>query len=228
MSFEDLQEQLGVTFHDQQLLQSAFYHRSYLNEARDIKESNERLEFLGDAVLSFLTSQYLYRTYPEYPEGTLTNIRSSLVKTKSLAMIAANLHLGELLFLSRGEDESGGRKNISLLADTFEALLGALYLDQGIPEAKRFLETFLFPETKRVIESRAYIDFKSFLQEVVQQDSRISPTYHVTKSEGPDHDKTFWIDAVTGEKVLGSGTGKSKQQAEQEAARDALEQLGKI
>jgi ribonuclease-3 len=227
MTLEDLEKNIGVTFTNKEQLKSAFYHRSYLNEARHIRESNERLEFLGDAVLSFLTSQYLYRTYPEFPEGTLTNIRSGLVKTKSLADVAASLALGELLLLSHGEEDSGGRKNTSLLADCFEALLGAIYLDQGIDVAKTFLETYLFPNTQQIIDTKSYIDFKSLLQEIVQQDTRVSPTYHVVKSEGPDHAKTFYIEVVSGETILGKGSGKSKQEGEQAAASDALEKMGK-
>lgn len=227
MTFDDLQKTINIQFKDLNLLTAAFIHRSYLNEARHIKESNERLEFLGDSVLSFLTSEYLYKTYPDYPEGTLTNIRSSLVKTKSLADIATRLDLGDLLFLSRGEEDSGGRKNTSLLADTFEALLGAIYLDQGIEAAGSYLATFLFPNAGEIVAKKTYIDYKSLLQEIIQEKSRISPTYRVTKSEGPDHAKTFWVEAVVGEKILGQGVGKSKQQAEQAAASDALEMLRK-
>ncbi|MBI3577591.1 ribonuclease III [Candidatus Gottesmanbacteria bacterium] len=228
MSFDDLQKTIGSTFKKEALLKAAFIHRSYLNEERSIKESNERLEFLGDAVLSFLTSEFLYKAYPDYPEGTLTNIRSSLVKTKSLADLASKLGLGELLFLSRGEEDSGGRQNTSLLADTFEALLGALYLDQGIETARKYLATFLFPNTAEIVEKKAYIDYKSLLQEIIQEQTKISPTYRVVKSEGPDHAKTFWIEAMMGEKTLGGGMGKSKQEAEQAAASDALEKKKKL
>lgn len=228
MTFESLQQTIGVTFTNQELLKLAFIHRSHLNEARNIRVSNERLEFLGDAVLSFLTSHFLYEKYPEFPEGTLTNIRSSLVKTKSLSDASQQLQLGELLFLSHGEEASGGRQNQSLLADVFEALLGAIFLDQGIEGAKRFLETYLFPNVDEIVESKSYIDFKSLLQEIIQQDTKVSPTYRVVKSEGPDHARTFWIEAVVGETVLGSGSGHSKQEAEQKAALSALEKMGKI
>ena len=228
MTFETLQKTLGVTFTQQELLKQAFYHRSYLNEARHIKESNERLEFLGDAILSFLSSEYLYTTYPDYPEGTLTNIRSSIVKTQSLGNTAQELRFGELLFLSHGEEEGGGRKNISLLADSFEAFLGALYLDQGIVQAKMFLTNHLFPKIAHIIETKSYIDFKSYLQEIVQEDSKISPTYEVTHAEGPDHDRTFFISVKVNEQQLGKGQGKSKQEGEQAAAKDALEKMGKL
>jgi ribonuclease-3 len=227
MTFEELQTKIGIQFSSIDQLKQAFIHRSYLNEARSIKESNERLEFLGDAILSFLTSQFLYKTYPLYPEGKLTNIRSSLVNTKSLGAVSHCLSLGDLLFLSRGEQESGGRTNQSLLADCFEALLGAIYLDQGIDTARVFLQTYLFPKTEEIISNKKYIDFKSHLQEIIQEKTRVSPTYIVIKSQGPDHAKTFWVDVLAGETLLGRGEGKSKQEAEQNAASNALEKIEK-
>jgi len=228
MNFKTLQETTKITFHNQELLKQAFYHRSYLNEAKHIKESNERLEFLGDAILSFLTSQFLYKEYPHYPEGILTNIRSSIVKTQSLGAAAKRLGFGELLFLSKGEEEGGGRKNISLLADSFEAFLGALFMDQGIASAETFLSGYLFPEISTIVAHKTYIDFKSFLQEIVQETHKVSPTYVVTKTEGPDHDRTFWIEVFIDKKPLGSGIGKSKQEGEQQAAKNALEKMGKL
>ncbi len=228
MTFDELETKLQISFTNKDLLHQAFYHRSYLNEARHIKQSNERLEFLGDAILSFLTSKYIYALYPEFPEGTLTNIRSSIVKTTSLGETAQILGFGDLLFLSHGEEDSGGRKNLSLLADSFEAFLGALYLDQGIDVANTFLVTSLFPKMDEIVKTKSYLDFKSYLQEVIQETKKVSPTYRVAKSEGPDHDKTFYIEAVTSDTVLGSGIGKSKQEGEQEAAKNALEKMGKI
>jgi ribonuclease-3 len=227
MSLEDLQKEIGVTFRSIELLERAFVHRSHLNEAKNQRISNERLEFLGDSVLSFLTSDFLYTQYPDYEEGTLTNIRSSLVKTNSLADVARILHLGDLLLLSHGEEASGGRNNPSLLADAFEALLGAIYLDQGSDVARTFLAKYLFPRTKEIIDTKSYVDYKSLLQEIIQQESRVSPTYQVIKSEGPDHAKTFWVQATANDSVLGSGSGKSKQEAEQKAALNALEKIGK-
>lgn len=227
MTFEEFQNKLAIHFHDQTLLKQAFIHRSYLNEDKKTHISNERLEFLGDAILSFLTSQFLYSTYPEYPEGVLTNIRSGLVKTKTLAEIAKTLGLGELLFLSHGEEESGGRSNQSLLADSFEAFLGAMYLDQGLEVCKSYLEKYLFIYTQPLIENKAYIDFKSHLQEVIQETTKISPIYKVVKTEGPDHNKTFWVDVYSNNLVLGTGMGKSKQEAEQKAAANALEKMNK-
>lgn len=226
MTFDELQKTIGVTFSKPDLLRQAFVHRSYLNEAKNIQGSNERLEFLGDAVLSFLTSDFLYKKFPEFPEGKLTNIRSSLVNTKTLSEIAQTLNLGELLFLSHGEQESGGRNNSSLLADVFEALLGAMFLDQGVDVCRGYLTGFLFVRVEDIIKTKAYVDYKSLLQEIVQETSKTSPTYHVTKSEGPDHAKTFWVDVVSDGKKLGEGEGKSKQEAEQHAALAALDALG--
>lgn len=228
MTLDELQEIINYTFKDPETMRLAFVHRSYLNEAKSIKQSNERLEFLGDAVLSFVSSFYLYNQYPQFPEGTLTNIRSSIVKTKSLAIAAKELHLGVLMFLSKGEEESGGRENESLLADCFEALLGAIFLDGGIEEAKTFLHTHLLPRVKQIIEEKSYIDFKSYLQEIIQEERRVSPTYKVMKSEGPDHARTFWVAAMAEEKELSQGSGRSKQEAEQCAARTALEKMGRI
>lgn len=228
MTFADLQTSIGIQFTNQELLSQAFIHRSHLNESKEHKHSNERLEFLGDAVLSFVTSEYLYTTYPDFPEGTLTNVRSTLVKTKSLCLVATDLHLGELLMLSRGEESSGGRTNESLLADCFEALLGAIFLDAGIEAAKQFLLKNLLYKTETILSTKSYIDFKSLLQELTQEKTKMSPTYVVSKSEGPDHNKTFWVDVFSGETKLGQGTGKSKQDAEQKAAQNALEKNGDI
>jgi len=228
ISFDQLQKTIGIHFNNQELLKQAFYHRSYLNEVKQIKESNERLEFLGDAILSFLTSLHLYHQFPQYPEGTLTNIRSSVVKTQSLGTAAKKLGFGELLFLSKGEEEGGGRNNISLLADSFEAFLGALYIDQGIDAAALFLKTQLFPQIISIVKNKTYVDFKSYLQELVQETHKISPNYDVVKTEGPDHDRTFWIEVKIGQKTLGSGIGKSKQEGEQQAAKNALEKMGRL
>ncbi len=228
MTLDKLQQTIAIQFTTIELLRLAFIHRSHLNEAKHLKESNERLEFLGDAILSFLTSEYLYKQYPDFPEGTLTNIRSSLVKTQSLASVARKLELGELLMLSRGEEASGGRTNVSLLADCFEALLGAIFLDSNVDAVRKFLETFLFPSAAEIVEKKSYVDYKSQFQEIVQERSRVSPTYHVTKSEGPDHAKTFWVVATVGGEAKGEGSGKSKQEAEQAAAANALEKLGKL
>ena len=223
MSFNELEKTLGSNFKNQSLLKMAFIHRSYLNESKEALESNERLEFLGDSILSFIVSKYLYKAYPDLPEGELTSLRSAIVKTKTLANIAAQLNLGPMLKLSKGEDESNGRSNPSILADTFEALLGAIFLDQGLTKASQVIQKFLLPKLPEIIALKAYKDAKSTLQEVVQEKTRTSPAYKVLKETGPDHAKTFTIGVFLGDRLLGKGEGKSKQEGEQMAASKALE-----
>lgn len=223
MSFSDLEKNLGFEFKVNANVQLAFIHRSYLNEAKAKIESNERLEFLGDSILSFLVSRYLYRTYPHLPEGELTSLRSSIVKTTTLADIAIDLDLGKFLKLSKGEDEGGGRTNPSILADTFEALLGAIYIDQGLDKADDTVGKFLLPRLTDIIEKKSYKDAKSTFQELVQEKTRISPLYKVISESGPDHAKTFVIGVYVGDDLRGTGKGRSKQEAEQMAAAAALE-----
>jgi len=208
------------------VLEHAFIHRSYLNENQSWKRgSNERLEFLGDAVLEFLTSKHLYKKYDKEPEGILTAYRSSLVKTETLAALAKELNFGDKLKLSKGEDDSGGRESEYLLADTFEAFIGALYIDQGIPSCQKFLEETLFPKLEKIIETKAYKDYKSTLQEIAQEKQNATPVYKVLSEKGPDHHKTFTISVIIRDKKEGMGEGSSKQRAEVEAARDALKNL---
>ena len=213
-------------FKNSDLLENAFIHRSYLNEHPGWKlGSNERLEFLGDAVLEFLTSEHLYKTYDQEPEGRLTAYRSSLVKTETLAALARDLDFGSKLKLSRGEEDSGGRESDYLLADTFEAFLGALYLDQGAPACQKFLEETLFPKIKEIIATKAYQDDKSLLQELAQEKQNFTPIYKVLDEWGPDHHKTFKIGVIIRGKQEGVGEGSSKQRAEVAAAENALEKL---
>jgi ribonuclease-3 len=214
-------------FENEKLLEHAFIHRSYLNENPKWKlGSNERLEFLGDAVLEFITSEHLFKTYDEEPEGRLTAYRSSLVKTDTLARLAKELDFGSKLKMSKGEDESGGRESEYLLADTFEAFIGALYLDQGIPVCRTFLEETLFPKIEGIIKTKAYKDYKSLLQEIAQEKVNFTPIYKVLDEQGPDHNKIFKVGVIIRGKQEGVGKGSSKQRAEVEAARDALENLG--
>lgn len=211
-------------FKNPNLKEAAFIHRSFLNENPDLKlTSNERLEFLGDSILSFLISDYLYQRFPQYTEGDLTSIRSALVRTETLASLAKRLDLGSKLKLSRGEEESGGKKNPSILANTAEAFIGALYLDQGLKAVEKFLKIHLLPELDKIIQTQSFKDPKSTLQEVIQEKKQATPVYKILKSEGPDHAKVFEVGAFVGEKLLGLGKGKSKQKAEQEAAKIALE-----
>lgn len=214
-------------FNNHDLFRLAFIHRSYLNEAKDIKESNERLEFLGDSILSFIVSEHLYKTYPDFDEGILTNLRSLVVNTKSLAKTAKKLDFGNHLLLSKGEEDSGGRENESILANTFEAVIGALFLDQGIDAVKTFLFAVLIPEIEEYVQKKVFKDPKSLLQEYVQARKQNSPVYKVLHEEGPAHAKLFTIGVFVGENLAGEGKGKSKQEAEEQAAEQALEKLTK-
>ncbi|MGI5827456.1 MAG: ribonuclease III [Patescibacteria group bacterium] len=219
------QEQFGYRYHNINLLQTALTHRSYLNEDRSVVESNERLEFLGDAVLELIVSDFLYNRFPKLPEGRLTALRSKIVQTRTLAAVANNLNLGECLLLSKGETASGGRQNPSILADLVEAIIGSLYLDGGIETAKQFINTQLLENYQDLIESAEVEDWKSKLQEVVQAKGGIAPTYEVLKEEGPDHDRVFTVSVFFFDKSQAKGSGKSKQAAQQAAARKALEKL---
>jgi len=211
-------------FNQPELLELALTHRSALNEnISPALESNERLEFLGDAVLELVTTEFLYEQFPNEPEGILTAYRSSLVKTTTLAEVAISLGLGQKLYLSKGEEATGGRENPGLLADTTEAVIGAIYLDQGIEQVKKFLEENLFIKFNEIKEQKLYRDAKSQLQEVVQSLGFEAPDYQVVNEEGPDHDKTFTIQVLVDQQVVGEGIGRSKQAAQQVAAQAALE-----
>ena len=215
-------------FNDQNLLENALTHRSALNEKNSTSEvSNERLEFLGDAVLELATTRFLFDKYPNDPEGTLTAYRSSLVKTETLAHTALKLKLDEKLHMSKGEEATGGRTNIGILADTMEAFLGALYLDQGFDTVVTLLEETLFPNIEEIIEKKLYKDAKSYLHEVVQALGYETPTYEVITEVGPDHDKEFTVSVNIGASVVATGSGKSKQHAQQAAARKAVKKYVK-
>jgi len=213
------------TFKNNQLLEQAFIHRSYLNETKEKLESNERMEFLGDSILSFVVSDHLFATYKDFNEGILTNLRSLLVNTKSLANQSRELDFGSHLKLSRGEEESKGRENDSLLANVFEAYIGALYTDQGIEAVKAFLGSTLIPKIEVLVENRVFKDPKSLLQEYVQSQKQQSPLYKVLHEEGPPHAKIFTVGAFVNDVLAGEGIGKSKQVAEEQAAKSALEKL---
>lgn len=209
-------------FKNKKLFEQAFTHRSYLNETKEKLSSNERLEFLGDSILSFVVSKHLFAKYPNYDEGILTNLRSLVVNTKSLARIARELNFGELLKLSKGEEESKGRQNQSLLADCFEAFIGALFVDQGTDAVIDFLNRALIPKIEEVEKNRSYKDPKSLLQEYVQAKGLNSPLYKVLEESGPAHQKRFKIGAYVNNKPVGEGLGKSKREAEENAAEQAL------
>jgi len=226
LSFNQLEKKLGVKFKNQKFLQQALTHRSFLNESgQPGTESNERLEFLGDAILSFLVSGWLFNLLPDYPEGNLTNIRSNLVRTDSLAKISQKLKIGDSLLMSKGERESGGANSVSLLANALEAMIGAIYKDQDLKTVEKFIRHHFSPILKELLQTGSFKDAKSLLQEKTQAETTQSPVYKTLKEEGPDHDKTFTIGVFSSNKLLATGVGKSKQQAEEKAAKIALEDL---
>jgi ribonuclease-3 len=223
---QELEEKLGFTFHDRLLLLQALTHRSYLNENPDAPQSdNERLEFLGDAFLDFVAARYLYDRFPEMQEGELTSLRAALVRSTTLARFARELDLGRYLFLGRGEEASGGRERFPLLCAAFEALAGAILLDQGFAAAESFVRRFLEPAVDRIVANRLGKDAKSELQELSQGRWQLTPVYRTVAERGPDHAKEFTVEVLIGDRVFGRGTGRNKQSAAQQAAREALKVL---
>ncbi|OGD95627.1 ribonuclease III [Candidatus Curtissbacteria bacterium RIFCSPHIGHO2_12_FULL_38_9b] len=220
-----LQQTIGIKFINIDLLNNAFVHRSYLNEHKNYKgNSNERLEFLGDSVLSLVVSIYLYKRLPKSTEGELTMLRASLVRTETLSKLALSLNLGTYLYLSKGEEESNGRNSRSILANTFEALIGAIYLDQGLLKTQKVLEKLILKKWETLTKT-AVFDNKSKLQEVLQRKYHKSPNYKLLTSWGPDHAREFRIGVYLDTKLLGKGIGKNKQEAAQNAAKEALSGL---
>ena len=216
-------EKLGLTFKNLDLLVEALTHRSYLNEHRTGGNHNERLEFLGDAVLELTVTHFLFERFPHKPEGDLTAFRAALVNTGSLAETAEALGVNDMLLLSKGERKDTGRARENILANAFEAILGALYLDQGYESAEAFVRTHLYPKIDAVIEKRSWQDAKSRFQELAQEKRGVTPTYRTLKEEGPDHDKHFTVGVFLAGEEAGRGDGRSKQEAEQAAAASALE-----
>lgn len=210
---------------DKKLLEEAFTHRSYLNETTEKISSNERLEFLGDSILSFIVSDYLFNKYPEYNEGKLTNLRSLLVNTRMLAELSRECNLGKKLRLSKGEEDSGGRENQSLLADLFESYIGALFLDSGLDEVKKFIYKTVIPRADEFIQKDLLKDPKSRLQEFIQSKKKGIIKYKVVLEEGPAHARKFTVGVFVNDELYGKGIGKSKQLAEEEAAAKALVKL---
>jgi ribonuclease-3 len=219
---QELAKRLNLRFVDSLLLSRALTHRSYLNEHPEALEDNERLEFLGDAVLDFVVGAWLYNQFPEMPEGDLTRLRSALVYTDQLAEFGRQIQLGRALRLGRGEKAAGGKDRTALLCDTFEAVIGALYLDQGIPAVQKFLAHFLEQTSEYALINHTTEDPKSKLQEWVQSQGLPAPRYITRSTTGPDHSRLFLVDVVVDDEVYGSGSGLSKQLATKEAARDAL------
>ncbi len=225
--FTTFEGKLGFSFHDQALLRQAFTHRSYINEHRgEALTHNERLEFLGDAVLELVSTHYLFETFPHKDEGELTSYRAALVNAVTCAEVAGELGMNDYLLLSRGEAKDNGRARQILLANAFEAVVGAIYIDQGYDAAKQFIAMSLLPKLTDILEKRLWQDAKSTLQEKAQEVEGSTPYYSVLKETGPDHDKHFLVGVYVKEILLAQGEGKSKQEAEQTAARRALEAKG--
>ena len=226
---ETIKKETSVEFINEDLLFNAFVHRSYLNEHKDKKlVSNEKLEFLGDSVLSLATSIYLFRHFPDLDEGIYTDIKASVVRTESLAEAAMKLNFGKLIFLSKGEELNGGRENRNILADCFESFIASLFLDQGFEKAYSFILTWLFTnKLDYVVKNKLYLSPKSRLQELIQATHKSLPLYSITTEMGPEHKKEFIISVSHNKKKMGVGRGNSKKEAEEQAAKNALEFLKK-
>ncbi len=223
---EQFVKRLNLPIKNLFLVSRALTHRSYLNENKDAIEDNERLEYLGDAVLDFIVAEWLYHHYPEKPEGDLTRLRAALVYTDQLANFAKTIQLGQALKLGKGEVQAGGRERSTLLCDAFEALVGAIYLQGGIPAVKKFIEPLLLDVVEEIYLNHLDVDTKSRLQEWAQGKGFSSPIYVLISEEGPDHQKIFTMDVMVGDQPLGRGKGSSKQSAEKAAAREALKNIG--
>lgn len=217
---------IGLSFKNPDLLEEALTHRSFLNENKGAKSHNERLEFLGDAVLELAVTRFLYDKFPNAPEGDLTAYRAALVNTFSLCAIAEKLGMNDMLLLSKGEKRDTGRARQIILADAFEALLGAIYLDRGYDAAESFVALHLYPKIDEVLLHKSYQDAKSRFQEMAQDEEGITPKYKTLSEKGPDHARTFTVGVFLGEKEVARGEGKSKQEAEQAAAKTALDKKG--
>ncbi len=225
--FSPLEDKLKIKFKDKDLLTQAFIHRSFLNENPNFHLSNnERLEFLGDAVLELVVTEILYQKYPDKPEGELTNWRAALVNAKMLSSIAKEIGFNEFLILSRGEEKETGKARQFILADAVEAFIGALYLDQGYSACQKFIEEYIMNKLPHIIEAGLYKDAKSSFQEKAQEKVGITPSYKVIKETGPDHQKHFFIGVFLGKELVAKGSGSSKQEAEEDAAKSALKIKG--
>lgn len=222
---QGLEQNLQYQFKNKSLLKHALTHSSYANEVRNGFDSNERLEFLGDSVLSIIVAEHLFSQFPKTPEGELTRLRASLVCEKALCVYARELELGKYLLLGNGEDKGGGRERDSILADAFEAVLAAIYLDGGMEPARKHVMNFVLRELSQP-EDEVFKDYKTALQEIIQRNPEESVSYFLTGEEGPDHDKCFTVEVRLNSNVIGTGMGKNKKKAEQMAAKQALELMG--
>jgi len=225
----ELQERIGIAFNDIEILNTAFIHPSYTNEQNPVGyENNQRLEFLGDAVLELVVSHYLYEKYPAMDEGRMTKARAYTVCEQSLAQAAKNMSLMDFIVLGKGEENTGGREKPSIMADTFESLVGAIYLDKNLDTAREFIIKNLKDTIQRAAEGEDARDYKTLLQEILQKSSPDRVCYEVVKEEGPDHAKVFYVEVLWQGKVRGMGSGKSKKEAEQLAAKQALDNLKQL
>lgn len=226
-TLSDLEKKLSITFKNKELLENVMVHRSFLNEHKDFHlQSNEKLEFLGDSVLSLITSIYLYKQFPDLEEGDYTDIKAAIVRTESLAEVGEKLDLGAYLYLSKGEEKGQGRENMNLLADCFEALVAAIFIDHGFDKAYDFVLKYLFKNTlENIVKKKLYLSPKSRLQEYMQAKYKSLPLYTVLEEKGPEHKKMFKVQVSNKDKVLAVGTGTSKKMAEEQAAKNALEKV---
>ena len=225
--FLAFEKKAGISFTDRSLLQTAFTHRSYLNESKSTGEHNERLEFLGDAVLELVVTDHLYRDFPDSHEGDLTAYRAALVNAVTLGGVAEKVGMNDCLLLSRGESKDTGKARMTILANTFEAVVGALYLDQGYEAAETFIVKHVLSHLKTVLDLGTWKDAKSKFQEFSQSTYGVTPRYETVSAEGPDHDKNFIVHVFVDDTVAGEGSGKSKQEGEQSAAENALKEAQK-
>jgi ribonuclease-3 len=226
-NFKEFEEIIGINFVNKDLLKQAFTHRSYLNEHKDSEiVHNERLEFLGDAVLELIVTEYLYNKYIDENEGDLTSYRAALVNADTMSKAASKIKMNDFLLLSKGEAKDTGRARQIILANTIEALIGAIFLDQGYETAKYFISKNIFHLIDNIVAEKAWMDAKSNFQEAAQENENVTPSYKTIKEEGPDHDKIFTVGVYLDKELISIGTGKSKQEAEQEAAKTALVKKG--
>ena len=212
-------------FKNEEIKKLVFTHRSYLNENKEVQQSNERLEFLGDSILSFVVSSHIYSQHPNIKEGDLTSLRSVLTNTQTLYLVADSLGLGNLLTMSKGEEDGGGRTNKTILANTYEAVVGGLYLDQGIDAARAFITQTILDNANEFVGTQGLKDAKSMLQEYMQEKFKVSPDYKILEEQGPDHDKNYTSGVFLNGELIAKGIGHSKQEAEKDAAQKAMEAM---
>ncbi len=226
-TFAELEKRIGIVFRNRDLLENVFIHRSFLNEHKTFRlPSNEKLEFLGDSVLSLVTSIFLYKNYPDLDEGTYTDIKAAIVRTESLAEVAKKIDLGSSIYLSKGEEQNKGKENRNILADCFESLVAAIFIDRGFDAAYEFIVKYLFEDKLDfIVKNKLYLSPKSRLQELLQAKYKTLPTYVIVREEGPEHKKEFSVDVYFEKRKLGSGSGHSKKEAEENSAKNALEKM---